>query len=70
MATVNTFNEWMKSQILRLADSWKTLKSKYLENKIQFFHLVKKFINYTLRAAGYIMVKNSFLVEVTFKDNV
>ena len=40
----------MTPQILKFADSWKTEKSKYLENKIQLFALVKKLINCTLRA--------------------
>ena len=40
----------MTSQILKFADSWKTQKSKYLENEMQFFPVVKRFINYTLRA--------------------
>ena len=30
------------SQISKFADAWKTQKSKYLENKAQFFHEVKK----------------------------
>ena len=33
---------------LKFADSWKTQKSKYLDNETQFLTLVKKFINYTL----------------------
>ena len=32
----------MTSQILKFADSWKTHKSKYVENKLQVFPLVKK----------------------------
>ena len=55
----------MTSQILKFADSWKTQKSKYLENEMQFFPVVKKFINYTLRAI--LSTKNSFLAELTFK---
>ena len=30
------------SQILKCVDSWKTRKSKYLDNEMQFFPLVKK----------------------------
>ena len=33
------------SQILKFADSWKTKKSKYLENKTQFLPLTVKKIN-------------------------
>ena len=41
----------MTSQNLKLAaDSWKTRKFKYLENETQYFLLVKKFIDRTLRA--------------------
>ena len=44
----------------------KKQKSKYLENITQFFPLVKKFINCTLRA--YIIAKYSFLAKVTFNS--
>ena len=40
----------MTSQTIKFADSWKTQKSKYLENEKQFFPLVKKIINCTLNA--------------------
>ena len=40
----------------------KTQKSRYLDI---FFSLIKKFINYTLKAT-YFMVKNSFVIEATF----
>ena len=40
------------SQILKFADSWKTQKSKYLENITQFFPMVKKFINCTLNVTS------------------
>ena len=45
----------MTSQILKFADSWKTQKSKYLENETQYFPPVNK-----LQRRGYIIAKNSF----------
>ena len=48
------------SQIWQFADLWKTQKSKYLENKTQFFPLVKK-IHEHLK--GCIMKKST--VELT-----
>ena len=53
----------MTSQILKFVDSWKTQKSKYLENKILFF--LKQKI-YPLDIKDYIMAKNNLLVEVSF----
>ena len=53
----------MTLQILKSVDFTKTLKSRYLENKIYFFP--NKKINYTSRAT--LFLKNSFVVEVTFK---
>ena len=35
---------------MKFADSWKIQKPKYLENKTQFFPIVKKIINCTLKA--------------------
>ena len=55
----------MTSKILNLVDSWKTQISKYLSTK-NFFPLVKKIVNCTLRAI--LWQKNSFLVEVNFKS--
>ena len=46
------------SQILKFTDSWETQKSKYLENKSNFF-IWKK--NHSLHIKGYIMAKNSHL---------
>ena len=40
----------MTSQMIRVADSRKAQKSKYLENETHFIPLVKRFINYTLKA--------------------
>ena len=40
----------MTLQTLTFKGSWKRKISKYLENKRQFFPLVKKLINCTLRA--------------------
>ena len=54
----------MTSQVLKFTDSWKTQKSKYLQNETQFFLLVKKFINCSLRAI--LWQKIVFLAEVTF----
>ena len=48
------------SQIWQLADLWKTQKSKYLENKTQFFPLVKK-----IHEQGCIMTKS--IVELTLR---
>lgn len=39
----------MTSQILKLADLWKIQKFKYLENKMQFFPVLKNFLNCTSR---------------------
>ena len=50
----------MTSKILKLADSWKTQKSKYLENETQFFPLVKKFINCIL--------KGNIIADLTFNS--
>ena len=55
----------MISWILKSVDFTKTQKSRYLENETVFFHQIKKFINYTLRAT--LFQKNSFVVEVTLK---
>ena len=54
----------MKSQILKSADFRKTQESSYLENETLFFLQI---INYKLHIKGYVMTKNSFIVEVTFK---
>ena len=56
----------MTSQILKSASFTKTQKSRYLENETLFFLQIKKYINYTSRAACF-MTKNSFVAEVTFK---
>ena len=40
----------MTSKMLKFPDSWKTQKSKYLENKTELSPLIKKFMNSTLRA--------------------
>ena len=40
----------LTSQMMQFADSWITQKSKYFENKSQFFSLLKKFVIHTLRA--------------------
>ena len=44
-------NPVMTSQILKSEDFTKTQKSRYLKNKTLFFLQIKKFINYTSRAA-------------------
>ena len=48
----------MTSQILNFADSWKTQKSKYLENETQYFPPVNK-----LQRRGYIIAKKQFFSE-------
>ena len=57
----------MMSQILKSVDFIKTRKFRYLENKTVFFFLKKK--SY-LHIKGYFIVKNSFVVEVTFNNIV
>ena len=56
----------MTSQILKSEDFTKTQKSRYLKNETLFFLRIKKFINYTSRAA--LLQKKSFAAEVTFKS--
>ena len=56
----------MISQILKSVHFTKTQKSRYLENETLFFLQTKKFINYI---KGYFIAKNSFVVEVTFKEH-
>ena len=48
----------MTSQILKFANSWKTQKSKYLENETQYFPPVNK-----LQRRGYIIAKKQFFSE-------
>ena len=55
----------MTSQNLKFVDFPKTQKSRYLENEALFLLQIRKLINYTSRA----MAKNSFVVEVAFKNN-
>ena len=52
------------SQNLKSAGFTKAQKARYLENETLFFLQKKKFINYIKR---YLMTKNSFVAEVTFK---
>ena len=59
-------NPVMTSQILKSEDFTKTQKSRYLKNETLFFLRIKKFINYTSRAA--LLQKKSFAAEVTFKS--
>ena len=42
----------MTSQILKLVDSTKSPKSRYLENEPLFVLQIKKFVNYTSRVDG------------------
>ena len=64
---LNAAISMMTSQILKFVDFSKTQKFRYLENETIFFLQIKKFINYTLRAA--LWQKNTFAVELTFKLN-
>ena len=52
-------------QTQKFAGLWKTQKRKYLENKTQCVPIVKKIINYILKAIS--QQKIDFLAEVTFK---
>ena len=55
----------MTPHILKSADFMKTQKARYLENKTLFFSSYKK-IN-LLHIKSYVMAKNSFSTEITFK---
>ena len=51
------------SEILKSVDFTKTYKSIYLKNEAFFLQIIE-FINYRL-IKGYLIAKNSFVVEVT-----
>ena len=53
------------SQIFKFADSWKTQKSKYVENITQFSSSKKI---HCLHLKGYAIAKNTFLAEVNFNS--
>ena len=55
----------MTSQILKSVDFTKTQKSRYLKNEALFFLLIK---NSLITHQGLFYCKNSFVVEVTFKE--
>ena len=55
----------MTSQILQFVDFTKTKKSKYLENETFFSKKKKSLITHQVLLYG----KNTFLVEVTFKEH-
>ena len=56
----------MTSQILRYVDFTKLQKPRYLENETSFSIQTKKI--HSLHIKGYVMAKNSFVGEVTFKS--
>ena len=56
----------MTSQILQFVDFTKTQKSKYLQNKTVFFQIKKSLITHQRILYG----KNTFVVEVTFKQQM
>ena len=58
----------MTLQILKCADLAKTQKCRYLIKAILFFLQIKNFINYTSRVTLLQKIRNSFVVEVTFKE--
>ena len=58
----------MTSQILKPVDFTNTQNSRYLDNEALFFPQIKK--NHELRMKGYVIAKNSFVAEVTFKGAV
>ena len=55
----------MMSQIWTFVGFTKTQKSRYLEKETLFFLKIKKI--HSLHIKGSFMVKNTFVVEVTFK---
>ena len=52
----------MASQVLEFKDSPERQKPKYLEDKALFFLQIKKVHSFQIK--GYIMVKNSFPVDM------
>ena len=56
----------MTSQILKSLDFSKTQKSSYLKDETWFFLQKKK--NHWLHIPSYFITKNSFVAEVTFKN--
>ena len=56
----------MTSQILKSLDFSKTQKSRYLKDETWFF--LQKKNNHRLHIRSYFITKNSFVAEVTFKN--
>ena len=57
----------MTSQILKFADSWRTQKFKYLENKTHFFISEKTSL---IAPKGYIIAKEILLANITFNSRL